>query len=160
MNTKPITVLSIALGLALSMNACTESSSSSDSHAHGDDTHTHAEESHAADDMHESIPLGTMMVNDFTIELTQGHGKVHAGEEEHLIVKLQDSESKILSVRAWIGTEDKTQSFVGKGEFSRDRNVYDVHMSAPESLDPDSKWWIELEMKDGTISTGSMKAIQ
>ncbi|MGJ8635575.1 MAG: hypothetical protein ACSHX5_01835 [Phycisphaerales bacterium] len=160
MKTKPITVLSLVLGLALSMNACTEQSSSSSSHSHGDETHSHTEDNHAAEDMHESIPLGSMMINDFTVELAQGHGAVHAGEEEHLIVKLQSSEDEVLAIRAWIGTEDKTLSYVGKGEYSADRDVYDVHMIAPQSLDPDAMWWVELELRDGTIKTGSMKVIQ
>jgi len=155
MNTKPITALSLALGLALAMNACNESSSSSDSHAHGDDTHTHAEESHATDDMHESIPLGSIMIDNITVELTQNYGKVDPGEEEHLVVKIPQGDPETLTVRAWIGTEDKTRSYVGKGEYSAVQGVFDIHIIAPESFDPDAKWWIEIEKPDGSVHTGS-----
>lgn len=155
MNTKPITALSLALGLALAMNACTETSSSSDSHAHGDDTHTHAEESHTTDDMHESIPLGSIMIDNITVELTQNHGVVDPGEEEHLVVKIPQSDPETFTVRAWIGTEDKTRSYVGKGEYSADHGAFDIHIIAPESLDPGAKWWIEIEKPDGSVHTGS-----
>jgi hypothetical protein len=157
---KPITVLSLSLGLALSMNACTEQSSTPSSHSHGDETHSHAEESHAAEDLHESIPLGSINISDLRVELTQNHGVVDPGEEEHLIIKFTEGDQSTLTVRAWIGSEDKTRSYVGIGEYSADQGVFNIHTTAPDSLMPDAKWWIELELQDGTIYTGSINVIQ
>ena len=157
---KPITVLSLSLGLALSMNACTEQSSTPSSHSHGDETHSHAEESHAAEDLHESIPLGSINISDLRVELTQNHGVVDPGEEEHLIIKFTDGDQSTMTVRAWIGTEDKTRSFVGIGEYSADQGVFDIHTVAPDNLLPDAKWWIEIEKTDGSVHMGSSKLVR
>jgi hypothetical protein len=157
---KPITVLSLSLGLALSMNACTEQSSTPSSHSHGDETHSHAEESHAAVDLHESIPLGSISISELTFELTQNHGIVDPGEEEHLIIKFTEGDQSTLTVRAWIGSEDKTRSYVGIGEYSADQGVFNIHTTAPDSLMPDAKWWIEVEKPNGTKDVVSVALVK
>ncbi len=176
------TTLTLALSFAIMLPACTESNSSSDAgHAHGDDSHSHADGStHGAhddststgtdshthddgsphgnhDDGHESIELDPITIDGMNVQLTQNHGPVNAGEEEHLIVKFDDAD--ILAVRVWIGTEDRTLSFVGKGEYDTATGAYDVHTMAPDPLPENTMWWIEIEKSDGTKVLGSANTI-
>lgn len=178
MNTNTLIALPITLVLALVFPACSESSSNDHGHAHGDDTHTHDDtaaptgstHTHAdgsthtdhADDHDDSlqkIPLDTIVINGMSIQLSQSHGPVGAGEEEHLIVTIDNGDADIIGVRAWIGTEDRTLSYVGKGEYSVINDAYDIHTSAPDALDDNTMWWIEIEMADGTKHTGSIKPV-
>ena len=114
-----------------------------------------AEEQHA----HDEEPLGTVSLGDLVLELAQGHGAVVAGEEAHLVVKLPYSDVGQTIVRAWIGSEDRTLSFVGKGQYARSHDDYDVHATAPDPLPDDPKWWIEIEQPDGTRLVGSASPI-
>ena len=106
--------------------------------------HAHAEE-----------PLGSAMLGDLEVELAQGHGAVVAGKEGHLVVKLPYSDAGSTVVRAWIGTEDRTSSYVGKGEYAPDHDDYDLHVTAPDPLPASPMWWIELVKPDGTKIVGS-----
>lgn len=163
-----------ALGLALA--GCSESGTGDD-HAHGPDTHDHAEDTHThadgsthgdhADDSHmdeqdhahDETALDPATVGDLTVELAQGHGAVKAGEESHLVVKLPYSDNGATVVRAWIGTDDRTLSFVGKGEYAPSHDDYDVHAMAPDPLPENTMWWIEIEKPDGTKIIGSATPI-
>ena len=170
------TTLTLALSFALMLPACTESNSGTDAgHAHGDDSHTHDDGStHGAhddththadgtthsdhtDDGHESIELDTITIDGLSVQLTQNHGPVDAGEEEHLIVKVDDAD--VLAVRVWIGTEDRTLSYVGKGEYDTATGAYDVHTMAPDPLPTNAMWWIEIEKAEGTKVIGSANPV-
>ena len=165
----------LALSLALFLPACTDTNSSSGSHAghghdHGSDTHEHGEDhshthadgsthaDHAQDD-HDETPLEPITIGDMTIELAQGHGSIAPNKEGHLVVKLPYSDDGATVVRAWIGTDDRTLSFVGMGEYTASSNQYDIHAIAPETLSDDTMWWIELEKTDGSKLIGSAKPI-
>lgn len=62
-------------------------------------------------------------------------------------------------MRAWIGTEDRTLSYVGKGEYAASHDDYDIHAVAPDPLPPGAKWWIEIEKPDGSKGIGSAEPI-
>ena len=131
----------------------------SDDHAHepGDDPgHEQAEEQ---DHAHDETPLGSTMIGELEVELAQGHGAVVAGAEGHLVVKLPYSDGGSTVVRAWIGGEDRTLSYVGKGEYAASHDDYDVHATAPDPLPADPMWWIEIEQPDGTKLLGSAQPI-
>lgn len=137
------------------------SSSAGDTHVHDDGT-THAdhdEEAPAEDHAHDETPIGTATIGDMRVELAQGHGAVAAGQEGHLVVKLPYNDGGATIVRAWIGTEDRTLSFVGKGEYAPDHDDYDIHAMAPTPLPANAMWWIEIEKPDGAKVVGSAKPI-
>ena len=128
------------------------------SHRHADgSTHAdHAEEAMGEEDhAHDETPLGTVTIGDMQVELAQGHGAVAAGQEGHLVVKLPYSDNGATIVRAWIGGEDRTLSFVGRGEYAPSHDDYDIHAIAPDPLPENAMWWIEIEKPDGTKVVGS-----
>ncbi|MFT5048979.1 MAG: hypothetical protein ACI8QZ_000368 [Chlamydiales bacterium] len=130
-------------------------------HGHdGEDAAAHTEDSDA-DHGHEHAedPLGTFKVGDLDVEFTQGHGGVVAGKEGHLVVKLPYSDQGATVVRAWIGTQDRTLSYVGKGEYAPSHGDYDIHATAPDPLPEGSMWWIEIEKPDGSKTVGSAKPL-
>lgn len=163
-----------ALGLALS--GCGESGSGDD-HADGPDTHDHAEGSHShadgsvhsdhADDSHKSMDdhapdetaLSPVTIGGMIVKLAQGHGPIKPGQEGHLVVKLPYKDNGATIVRAWIGTEDRTFSFVGRGVYAASHDDYDIHAMAPDPLPANTRWWIEIEKPDGTKVVGSAKPI-
>ena len=116
---------------------------------------TAPEEDHA----HAEVPLGTVTIGDLAVELAQGHGAVLPGAEGHLVVKLPYSDSGATTVRAWIGTEDRTLSYVGKGEYAPSHDDYDIHATAPDPLPENPMWWIEIEKPDGSKVVGSVQPI-
>lgn len=179
MNNRPSFTLLIVASLTLAIGACSDSSSEGHRHAHGEDTHSHEDsaspsagththadgsthDKHAdgQEDMHQEIPLEEITIIGMNIQLTQNHGTVSAGEEEHLIVQIGNGDTDIVGVRAWIGSEDRTLSYVGKGEYSIINDAYDIHTMAPEPLDENAKWWIEIELPDGTRHTGSAELVK
>ncbi|MEZ6002742.1 MAG: hypothetical protein R3F33_01035 [Planctomycetota bacterium] len=111
-------------------------------------------ESPEEDHEHDEVSIGSAQVGEFLVELAQGHGKIEAGAEGHLVVKLPYNDKGATIVRAWIGTEDRTASLVGKGEYTASHDDYDVHAMAPEPLPDGAKWWIELELPGGTRHLG------
>ncbi|MHC4377457.1 MAG: hypothetical protein ACYS26_12725 [Planctomycetota bacterium] len=137
------------------------------SHAEGGDGHSHdghshdggAAESDHSDDAdghdHDEVSLGSVEIGDWTVELAQGHGALAAGKESHLAVKLPYSDSGATAVRAWIGTEDRMLSLVGKAEYVAAQDDYDLHAIAPDPLPEDVRWWIEIEQPDGSRVLGS-----
>ncbi len=169
------TTMAIVLTIALSLwaIACGQSGgeeSQSPAVASNDaDTHTHADGSthddHAEDAMgeedhaHDETSLGAVSIGDMQVELAQGHGAVAPGAEGHLVVKLPYSDDGATIVRAWIGGEDRTLSFVGKGEYAASHDDYDIHAIAPDPLPANTMWWIEVEKPDGTKVVGSATPI-
>ncbi len=105
---------------------------------------------------HDEIDLGTAMIGDLKVALAQGHGVVEPGKEGHLVVKLPYSDKGATTVRAWLGTQDRTLSFVGKGQYAASHDDYDVHAVAPDPLPPSVMWWVEIEAPDGTRRVGSI----
>lgn len=111
---------------------------------------------HHHDHDHEEVSLGKHKIGDLEVEAAQSHGKVEAGKEGHLILKLPYSDKGETIIRAWIGTEDRTLSTVGKGDYAASHDDYDIHAIAPEPLPKDAKWWIEIEKPDGSRIVGSI----
>ncbi len=107
----------------------------------------------------EEVGLGTVTIGDLKVSLAQGHGKVAAAKEGHLVVKLPYDDKGATVVRAWIGTEDRTLSLVGKGGYAPSHDDYDVHATAPDPLPQNVMWWIEIEKPDGTKLVGSIKPL-
>ncbi len=139
-----------------------------DTHVHADGSthaahepdpasHTDASGDHAHHD--DEVALDPATIGEMTVELAQGHGAVEPGKEGHLIVKLPYNDSGATVVRAWIGTEDRTLSFVGKGEYAPSHDDYDIHATAPDPLPENTMWWIEIEKPDGTKVVGSSTPI-
>jgi hypothetical protein len=104
----------------------------------------------------DEVPLGKFKAGELEIEAAQGHGMVEAGKEGHLIIKLPYKDDGASIIRAWIGTEDRTLSAVGKGEYAPSHDDYDIHAVAPSPLPADVKWWVEVEKPDGTKLVGSI----
>lgn len=164
--------LTIAAAAMLGLAACKPPASNggsssnakpkSNTHTHADGT-VHDDDAHDApmgddhDHAHDEVSLGTAMVGDMTVEFAQGHGAVAPGKEGHLVVKLPYSDRGATIVRAWIGTEDRTMSFVGRADYAASHDDYDVHAMAPIPLPADVRWWVEIERPDGTKVVGSVK---
>jgi len=117
----------------------------------------HSEDEHEHDD---EVDLGKTMVGKFEVSLAQGHGMLAPGSESHLVVKLPYSDQGATIVRAWIGSEDRSLSRVGKGEYAKSHDDYDVHADAPDPLPFEAKWWIEIEEPDGSKSIGSITPLR
>ena len=115
-----------------------------DGHGHGGDV---------------EVELGTVAIGDMKVTFAQGHGKVAAAKEGHLVVKLPYNDKGATVVRAWIGTEDRTLSLVGKGGYAPSHDDYDVHAIAPDPLPQNVMWWIEIQKPDGTKLVGSIKPL-
>ncbi len=167
--------LTLAASLGLMLTGCGESGDGPDTQSHetNEDTHEHADgsthaahEDEVADEVadenapHEDeVALRSTMIADMQVELAQGHGPIKAGQEGHLVVKLPYNDNGATLIRAWIGTEDRTLSFVGKGEYTPSHDDYDVHAAAPDPLPENTMWWIEIEKPDGTKVVGSVKPL-
>lgn len=157
----PITALALLAVLGLAFTGC-EQAGSGDAHAgHDHEGHDHEHEANsdgAEHDDHEhgeEVALPPATIGDLTVQLAQGHGGVKPGQESHLVVKLPYTDSGASIVRAWIGTEDRTLSTVGKGEYAASHDDYDIHAVAPDPLPENTLWWIEIEKPDGTKVLGS-----
>ncbi len=122
-----------------------------------DGSESAVEDEHEHD--HDEVELGTAKVGEYEVELAQGHGPLVAGEESHLVVKLPFNDKGSTVVRAWIGSEDRLLSFVGKGDYAESHDDYDIHAIAPTPLPSGVMWWIEIEKPDGTKLVGSAKPI-
>jgi len=112
----------------------------------GEEDHGHA---------HDEVSIDPAIIGDMTVELAQGHGAIAAGKEGHLVVKLPYNDQGQTIVRAWIGSEDRTRSYVGKGDYAPSHDDYDIHAMAPDPLPADAMWWIEIEQPDGTVAVGA-----
>lgn len=145
------------------MTSCNESNSLShdedENHSHEEEKKDHAHEEKGEHE-HEEVTLGTFEVSGISIEAAQGHGKVEPGKESHLVVKLPFNDNGATIVRVWIGTEDRTLSSVGKGDYASSHDDYDVHAVAPDPLPEGSKWWVEIEKPDGTRAVGSIPLLK
>lgn len=147
------TLMIPAFALSALLVGCGEKGGTTDS---GGSTPASAEEAH--DHEHDEVALGTFIAGEMEIEAAQGHGNVEAGKEGHLVIKLPYKDDGATVVRAWIGTEDRTLSSVGKGEYAPSHDDYDIHAVAPDPLPADAKWWVEVEKPDGSKTVGSIAA--
>lgn len=109
---------------------------------------------------HKEVALGKFEIDGIKVEAAQGHGKVEAGKEGHLVIKLPFNDNGATVVRAWIGTKDRTLSTVGKGKYAAAHNDYDIHAVAPKPLPRRVKWWVEIEKPDGTKAVGSIPLLK
>jgi len=150
-----------AVALAACLLAGCGEADSGGSHTHADGT-THASHDEppqpsAADHghAHDEVDLEPVTIGGMGVELAQGHGAIAAGQEGHLVVKLPYNGGGQTIVRAWIGGDDRTLSYVGKGEYAPSHDDYDIHAMAPDPLPAEAMWWIEIEKPDGTRAVGS-----
>jgi hypothetical protein len=128
-------------------------------HAHGDGD-DHGDHAHGDDHGHghgDEIKLGTMTIGDMAGKVSQGHGKIQPGNESHLVIKLPYTDNGATVVRAWLGTKNRTLSFVGKGSYAAKRGEYSIHAEAPNPIPDNVMWWIEIEKPDGSKLVGSIK---
>lgn len=152
------TLIIPAFALTALLIGCGEKETNTTGTAPSEEAHGHphdGEEAHAHEEG-EEVSLGTFKAGDMEIEAAQGHGMVEAGKEGHLVIKLPYKDDGATVVRAWIGTEDRTMSAVGKGDYAASHNDYDIHAVAPSPLPADVKWWVEIEKPDGTKTVGSV----
>jgi hypothetical protein len=134
---------------------------SAQAHSHADGTtlaHEEGEQGHDDHD-HDEVELGTFTFGDLQVRLAQSHGLVEPGKEGHLVVKLPFNDGGATIVRAWLGTEDRTLSYVGRGEYAASHDDYDIHVMAPDPLPENTMWWIEIERPDGTKVLGSARPL-
>ena len=146
------------IAVSAALIACGEKKSSDD-HDHSDHDHSQCEGHDHSDDEQghgEKTDLGSFMIGDLEVTATQAHGTVAGGKEGHLVVKLPHKDDGATIIRAWIGTEDRTLSQVGKGVYAASSDDYDIHTMAPSTLPEDVKWWVEVEKPDGTKVVGSV----
>lgn len=153
---KLIVIMAVAFGLALT--GCKKSGDETGGSTTADDHgHDHDHDGHDHDHDHgEEISLGTAKVGELAVECFQGHGETAAGKEMHLVVKLPYTDNGASIVRAWIGTDDRLASMVGRGEYAASHDDYDIHVEAPDPLPDNAMWWIEVESPEGTKSLGSI----
>lgn len=160
MKTKTATAIA-TLTLTAFLTSCGEKD-----HGHEPDTetaeaaethgHEHATGEGHDDHDHDEVPLGTFTAGDMEIEAAQSHGNIEPGKEGHLVIKLPYNDAGATVVRAWIGTEDRTLSTVGRGEYAPSHDDYDIHAMAPDPLPDNAMWWVEIERPDGTMAIGSI----
>lgn len=163
-----ISTLALALTTTLWLTGCGGSGDDHD-HSHEDGTHTHADgtvhrdgdhdDSHDESEHGPAVPLAAATIGDIQVELAQGHGPLKPNAESHLVVKLPYSDNGATVVRAWIGSEDRTLSMVGKGDYTASTNQYDIHAGVPSEVSSTTMWWIEIEKPDGTKMIVSAKPI-
>jgi hypothetical protein len=106
------------------------------------------------------VALGTHAIGGISVEAAQGHGSVEPSKEGHLVLKLPYNDNGATIVRAWIGSEDRTLSSVGKGEYAPSHDDYDIHAVAPDPLSDGTMWWVEIEKPDGTKPVGSIPLLK
>lgn len=142
-----ITTLSIVAWLSACGNA---------NNSPNDTANAPAQAAHEDDHTHDEVSLGSHSIGGIQVGAAQGHGSVEAGKEGHLVIKLPYSDNGASTVRVWIGSEDRTLSSVGKGDYDASHDDYDTHAVAPDPLPEGSKWWVEIEKPDGTKAVGSL----
>lgn len=154
---KILAVYGLFCALAIAVPGCkkqgdTPAPQSTDSVTHDDHDHSHDHDH----DHGEEVLLGTVTIGEYQVQCWQAHGEVEPGKEMHLVVKLPFNDNGATIVRAWIGTENRLASVVGRGEYAASHDDYDIHAEAPDPLPENAMWWIELERPDGTKAVGSI----
>lgn len=163
--TKMILVSSLAVGLALTVPGCGDSSSPSepshsadDGHDHGEaghEDHDHGPGEHDEHDDHghgEERSLGSVSVGGTTLTVSIS-GDLEPGAEIH--VELEPTGGPAPSaIRLWIGDE------AGAGALKSKADVHDGHfeghVEAPSDI-TGASLWIQVESASGESSTGSLQ---
>jgi len=166
MMTRTLTIATVTLTLAIV--GCGDGGDGHGDHDHAHENHSHAHDGHdhgaehaghdghASGVDHDEVALGVADIGALKIEAWQGHGEAAAGKELHLVVKLAEDDKGATTVRAWIGTEDRFASVVGKGEHDASRGTYDIHAVCPDPLPEGATWWVEITPPDGEAQVGSI----
>ncbi|MDP7029702.1 MAG: hypothetical protein QF733_05720 [Phycisphaerales bacterium] len=165
--TPPTRLVSLSLAVfSLVLVGCGDADSASDPDAHthaaadaGHDEHPHLPGGDDHGHHHDEVALDPAQIGDMTVELAQSHGSIVAGKEGHLVVKLPYSDGGQTVVRAWIGTEDRTMSFVGLGVYAPSHDDYDIHAMAPDPLPEGALWWIEVAKPGEAAVVGSARPL-
>jgi hypothetical protein len=144
------------MSLAALLASCDNKESDSPKDTKPDSSANKEEEEHA----HNEVLLGEFEIGGMMVKAAQDHGSVEPGKEGHLVVTLPYNDEGQTVTRAWIGTEDRTLSTVGKGDYAASHNDYDIHAIAPNPLPEGTKWWLEIEKPDGTKSVGSIPLLK
>ena len=115
--------------LASYITACSNENGSEVEHDHPHSNNASANENHGhehdeEDHEDDEASLGLHDIAGIKVEAAQGHGSVEAGKEGHLVIKLPQKDNGATTVRAWIGTDDRTLSSVGKGEYDPSHDEY------------------------------------
>lgn len=163
-------LIALLAALCIALSGCGDSNSgnstpdSAGTHTHSDgsvhrDHDQHGHMDHDDHDHGDEVELEPITIGGMIIELAQSHGGVAPGKEGHLVVKLPYNDNGATVVRAWLGTEDRTLSYVGRGVYAASHDDYDIHAMAPDPLPENTMWWIEIEKPDGTKVVGSAKPI-
>jgi len=141
----------LALSLTLLMAAFGQANSNAQEAKESEEAHGHT---------HDEVTLGEFDIAGIMVKAKQGHGHVEAGKEGHLVITLPYKDNGETILRAWIGTEDRTMSATGKGEYAPSHDDYDIHAVAPSPLPEGAKWWVEIEKPDGTKAVGSIPLLK
>jgi len=167
---RPLHQLLLSTLFVCSLVSCGGDASDPHGHSHGEAGHSHEgdhseEASHSedhgseghedGDHEHDEVDLGSLQLGPHSVQLAQGHGPLVAGEEAALVVKLPFNDGGKTQVRAWLGGEDRLQSFVAVGVYAPSHDDYDLHAPAPDALSEDTSWWVEIELPDGSRLVGS-----
>lgn len=150
--------LALVLVLGLSVAGCDRKTPEPHDHPHGAPRggQDHPGDDHGGHGHGDEIPLGTVEIGGFQVEVAQGHGEVEPGKEMHLVVKLPYSDKGATVIRAWIGTGDRFASLVARAGYAPSHDDYDLHAVAPDPLPDGVAWWIEIEKPDGSKHLGSI----
>lgn len=147
------TVLSAILAAGLA--GCGDSQSDEHGHEHGPNgEHLDGDE---GGDMHDgdSAALGEITVGDLRFEAAQGHGEAAPGKELHIeLTPVEGGDD--LTVRVWIGTDDRLASVVGKADRDAETGTYEAHATAPDPLPDGAAWWVEVTADGGEPAVGSI----
>ncbi|MEM1423900.1 MAG: hypothetical protein AAGH64_07835 [Planctomycetota bacterium] len=159
MKNAPLLFAGLSLS-ALLLSGCAERDDASDESSahHHDHDHDHGRDHAHGHHHHDEAPIGTAMIGEAEVEVAQSHGDLAPGKMLAIAVKLPDSQGGGVKVRAWVGTEDRSGSEVGEGEYAPSHDDYDVHVRTPDPLPEGAMWWIEVEYPDGRTELGSIDA--
>lgn len=149
-----------AISLAALLVSCEKKETNTAADSKPDTKEAPAAEDDHGDHTHDEVSLGKFEIGGNLVEAAQGHGNVEAGKEGHLVIKLPYKDGGQSVTRAWIGTEDRTMSAVGKGEYAPSHDDYDIHAVAPTPLPAGAKWWLEIVKPDGTKAVGSIPLLK
>jgi hypothetical protein len=148
----------VSLAVASLLSACGNNNQNTHQNTASNGSAATAEEEHGHE--HTEVPLGAHDISGISVEAAQDHGSVEPAKEGHLVIKLPYNDSGSSTIRAWIGTADRTLSSVGKGEYDSSHDDYDIHAIAPDPLPDNVQWWVEIEKPDGTKSAGSIPLLK
>jgi predicted small lipoprotein YifL len=101
------------------------------------------------------IPLGSATIGAFNVVATRDAGQLVAGKDAP--IDLTVTPAGATAVRFWIGTEDAKGSVKARAEIENpaEPNRWHTHAEIPNPMPENTKLWVEIEDKAGTVSVGS-----